>query len=306
MKLLTLISTLAILSSCSSSKNENLKTAATCPIDNNPPTKVWETKGFMGPESVVYDSKTRSYFVSNVTGGPVDKDGTGFISKLNSKGNIKKLKWIKGKSVHAPKGMRIRNGQLWYSDIDKLVSVNISRRKITNSITVPGAKFLNDVDYSKTNSSIYVTDMFTNKIHAIQKSPNEKVYINRSDLEFPNGVVVRNGEVVIASWGPGLDTTNFKTEMHGKLLSINEKTKAISNWTDLRIGNLDGVEFLDDDTIITSDWMAGKVYKVTKAGKCTTLLSGFKGSADLTYISSKKLLVIPLMLENKVVAYKLK
>ena len=79
----------------------------------------------------------------------------------------------------------------------------------------------------------------------------------------------------------------------------------MKDWTNLRIGNLDGIEFVDNNTVIVSDWKAGKVFKVKKSGTCTTLLSGFKGSADLTYIPSKNIIVIPLMLENKVVAYKL-
>ena len=305
MKYLILVSILSILSSCSSSKNDNLQTSEICPMDTNQPTKIWETAGFSGPESIVYDSRSNSYYVSNVNGGPIDKDGTGFISKLSTKGSITNLKWIQGKTVHAPKGMRVRNGQLWYTDIDKVISVNILMSKVTKSVQIPGSKFLNDIDFSNRDSSVYVTDMFTNKIHVINKSSKPEVFIHSSELEYPNGIIINKDELVVSSWGPDLNKSNFKTSKSGKLLSINKNTKVISNWNDLRIGNLDGVEFLNNDTIITSDWMAGKVFKVSKTGSCTTLLSGFKGSADLTYIPSKKLLIIPLMLENKVVAYKL-
>jgi hypothetical protein len=308
MNFLTLaaLSSTIIFSSCSNiSKNSSANNSnMLCPIDTNIPTKLWETGGFSGPESVVYDHRTKKYFVSNVAGGPLDKDKNGWISSLNNDGSISKLKWLKSSKIHAPKGMRIKKNNLWFSDIDQVVSVSIPRRRIVKRISIDGSKFLNDVDYSIKTGSIYVTDMFTNKIHVVSKSSSHATYLESKELENPNGIAIRANEMVVASWGPGIKD-DFSTEKPGKILSINLKSKVVSNWTDLRLGNLDGIEFVDKNTIIVSDWKAGKVFKVKKSGTCTTLLTGFKGSADLTYIPSKNIIVIPLMLENKVVAYKL-
>jgi hypothetical protein len=44
---------------------------------------VWEATGLMGPESAVYNATSKILYVSNVNGGPMDRDGNGFISKLS-------------------------------------------------------------------------------------------------------------------------------------------------------------------------------------------------------------------------------
>ena len=50
---------------------------------------VWETeKIFELPESVVYDSTNDVLYVSNITDHPFKKDGTGYISKMSTDGNI--------------------------------------------------------------------------------------------------------------------------------------------------------------------------------------------------------------------------
>ena len=303
MKRHTIILAIALISISACSSNQIAKNGELCPLDSKVPTILWETKGFQGPESVVYDHRRKKYYVSNVSGNPTGKDGNGWISRLNSDGSINKKMWMKNK-LNAPKGMRIKKNTLWISDIDKMRAINIPLKKTVKRIKIDDSKFLNDVDYSGKTGSVYVTDMFTNKIHVISNTSSVASFMNSDLLESPNGIAIRGNEMIIASWGPGIKD-DFSTEKLGKLLSINLKTKEISNWTDLRIGNLDGVEFIDKNTIIVSDWKAGKIFKVKKSGSCTTLLSGFKGSADLTYIPSKNIIVIPLMLENKVVAYKL-
>lgn len=277
------------------------------------PVKLWETTGFSAPESVVYDAKTKQFYVSNLQGGGTLKDGDGWISRLDKNGKILQLKWATGKNAiakdlaaafNAPKGMRIRNNQLWVTDIDQVLALQLTTGKVSNRIKIPGALFLNDIVFSKVSSAIYVSDMFTNKIHILKKSPAHSVFFEGEKLESPNGLVGSNDGLLVAAWGPGLKK-DFSTKKMGKILIINEKNKTIKDWAEPRIGNLDGIELMDAKTVIVSDWVAGKIFKVEQNGTCTMLLSGFKGSADLTYLREDKILVVPLMLENKVVAYKL-
>ena len=47
------------------------------------PTKLWEASGFQNPESALPDVAGGILYVSNVAGGPGDKDGNGFISKVS-------------------------------------------------------------------------------------------------------------------------------------------------------------------------------------------------------------------------------
>src|SRR5690349_877932 len=52
--------------------------------------------GFSTPESVFHDTEADIYYVTNINGGPGDKDDNGFISKLSPDGTIAELKWIDG------------------------------------------------------------------------------------------------------------------------------------------------------------------------------------------------------------------
>lgn len=297
---------LLILASCSyfnKSKQETNGKSCQLVAASEAPKLLWSTSDSLsGPESVVYDQKTQSFYVSNVAGSPLGKDGKGWISKLAKSGKMLKPQWVSG--LNAPKGMRIRDGYIWLSDIDEVKSIHIAKKRVSSKISIPNSKFLNDVIHSPNSSAIYVSDMFTNTIHSIQKSPTNKVFINDNKLENPNGLIVSNGNILIASWGPGMKG-DFSTDAGGKIMSLNEKTKKISVWADIRVGNLDGIEMIDDETALVSDWMAGKVFKVTKSGECKTLLTGFKGSADFAYLPKEKIIVIPLMLEDKVEAYQL-
>jgi len=291
------------LSSCASKKDvSSAKTEfLSCPkVDAaKAPQLLWSTAGFSAPESVVFDDKSKSYYVSNVVGSPTEKDGQGWITKVSSAGKISKKKWAK--NLNAPKGLKIRGPLLWATDIDQVRAFYLSSAKQSVLINVPEAKFLNDV--AATNEAIYVSDMMTGKVHAFRKSPSQSVVVDKG-LESPNGLVVAGNTMLVANWGAPIEA-DFSTKIPGRILEIDLGTAAVSPWTKKPIGNLDGIEFDGPDAVIASDWMAGKVLRITKSGDCITLLEGFSGAADLTYIPATRTLVVPLMGEDKVNAYKI-
>lgn len=53
-----------------------------------------------------------------------------------------------------------------------------------------------------------------------------------------------------------------------------------------------------------SDWMAGKLFLIKPSGDAVELLKLEQGSADLTYLKDKKLLIIPMMSGNRLIAYR--
>ena len=60
------------------------------------------------PESALHDPEADVYLVSNINGGPCDRDDNGFISRVSPDGQVLDLKWIDGAdpgvTLHAPKG----------------------------------------------------------------------------------------------------------------------------------------------------------------------------------------------------------
>src|SRR5262245_57947824 len=53
-------------------------TTTVTPAAATTPQKIATAEGFSTPESVVYDSDQRVWFVSNINGSPSAKDGNGF------------------------------------------------------------------------------------------------------------------------------------------------------------------------------------------------------------------------------------
>ena len=69
-------------------------------------------------------------------------------------------------------------------------------------------------------------------------------------------------------------------------------------------GNLDGVEANPAGGYFATDWMSGGLLKVSPDGKAETILDLDQGSADLEVIPDQNLVVIPMMMNGSVAAYK--
>src|SRR5262245_60480531 len=98
--------------------------AAVGSIHASAPELVWETPGFIGPESVVYDAARREYYVSNMgTHGSGQTPGDGFISRVGADGKLLELKWVTG--FDNPKGLALANGHLFVGDDNDLVEIDV-------------------------------------------------------------------------------------------------------------------------------------------------------------------------------------
>jgi hypothetical protein len=56
---------------------------------------------------------------------------------------------------------------------------------------------------------------------------------------------------------------------------------------------------------LVTDWAAGALYRIDAKGKAERLIDLNQGSADLTYLPAKKMVLIPMMLDNSLAAYAL-
>lgn len=260
---------------------------------------LWETDGLNNPESVVYDGKSRTIYVSNVNGQASEKDGNGYISRLSPDGKVLDKEWIKG--LNAPKGLALSGGKLYTADIDTLVEINIAKAAITNRYQVADAKFFNDVAAAP-NGDIYVSDMSMNRIHLLHDG-KFSIWLETPDLLNPNGVLVQGKNLIVGAWGVMTDGSN--TKIPGHLLKISLQDKSIQNIGDgLPVGNLDGVEPYKDNGYLVTDWMAGKLMHITTSGEVTGLLKLEQGTADLAFIPEMDLVLLPMMNSNKLIAYK--
>jgi DNA-binding beta-propeller fold protein YncE len=268
--------------------------------------KVWETPDDLkNPESVLYALKQDILFVSNIDGKPDQKDQKGFISKVSpSNGSIIELNWITG--LNAPKGMVIyNNNKLYVSDITDLVEIDIANGKIIKRLNVPGSAFLNDVA-SDNQGNIYVSDTGTNTIYKLDTNLKDntslQVWLQNPELNGPNGLHFDNNKnklIVVSKSGAGMKVVDLENKTISSLGKEGRTTP---------VGGLDGIE--SDATerhYYVTDNPAGKVYTVNADGTGYGTLIDLQrqGTADLEFIPGQNMIVIPIMQDNKLAAYKL-
>jgi len=264
------------------------------PAGKTVPANGWEaTDGISAPESAYFDDETGYIYVSNVIGQPDQKDGKGTITKLSREGKVLESAWISG--LNAPKGMRSRKGMLWVSDIDAVVSINPKAGIIMSTIQVPGAKFLNDVAVDA-EGTVYVSDTVGGKIFRIADGKVE-TFAEGAELESPNGLLIHDGKLFVASWGSGL-AADWSTKTLGRIYYFDLKTKQRAPFLTKPLGNLDGLEADGKGGFYVSDWKAGKVFTVSAKGETKQIFGGFKGAADIGFDPINGTLIVPRMGEN--------
>lgn len=266
--------------------------------------KDWELVGFENPESVVLDNEISMLYVSNVNGESTDKDGNGYISKVNLDGEIIQQKWITG--LNAPKGLVLYKCKLYVTDIDEIVEIDIETGAVLK-FKAEGATFLNDITIDR-RGNVYASNTFGfSGIYKLPKKGKRKVemWLKDEDLNMPNGLFVSKNKLFISSWGKDMDPATYETTTNGSLMSVDLKTKVIETLTP-PVGNLDGLSETLHGFLLT-DWLSGKLLYYANSTKTTTeILDLPKGSADSYFDKNTKALFVPLMLDNKLLKYHFK
>jgi len=252
--------------------------------------KVWSSsEGFNIPESSHYNSADKLIYVSNVVGKPSAKDGAGYISTLNLKGEMIEKEWFVG--LNAPKGIACTKTKLYVTDIDRVVEIDLKTAKIVKSYKNSKSRSLNDVAVAS-NGRVYVSDSNGNCIFYVGNDSLE-VFLESNQLAKMNGIIANADLLYLGS------NDNF--------ISINQKTKVIKVLAE-KVGYLDGIERIAPNLFVASDWKG--TVKLIEVGKGVEKLldtSALKiNAADLGYIPTLKLFLVPTFSDNKINAYKLK
>jgi len=257
-----------------------------CMPKNMVPLKIWETDAVLQvPESVMYDGMNNILYVSNINGKPLEKNGSGFISRVSLDGKVLEKQWMTG--FDAPKGMGIFKGMLFISDINRVHQIDIINKKRMAAVTAPGALFLNDIAIDK-QGTVYVSDMETSKIYRLRDGKiNEWV-----TLDYPNANgMLMVGDGVLVGTAAGIVALDLQTGKSKLLVSHDNK--------------IDGLKYIEKGTYIVSNW-AGRTELI---GKRKILLLDTTAekiqAADFEYIHEKRLLLIPTFFHNTITAYRL-
>ena len=257
------------------------------------------TEGVDTPESVYVDTASGSIFVSIIAGQPGDRDGNGRIMKLGPDGAVVSASWVTG--LNAPKGLRSHNGTLWTADIDEVIGIDIAKGAISSRVKIDGAQFLNDVAVGD-DGTVYVSDMLASKIYAV-KDGKASVFAEGDAMEYPNGLLVEGDRLIVGGWGK--PEADFSTKVPGHLFAVNLATKAKTLITPMPLGNIDAVEADGRGGYIVTDFPKGQLIQVMKSGEAHVLAQYMAGTADLAFVPTGNIAIVPHMMENKITAYDL-
>jgi len=262
--------------------------------------------GFMTPESVLADTVADVYLVSNINGGPLEKDDNGFISRLNPDGTVAQLKWIDGENtnltLHAPKGMAIRGDTLFVADINCIRLFNRVTGESVDGECIEGATFLNDLALDD-QGSVYVTDTGMRAGGAgFEPSGTDGIYrypfkpglagatIAKSpDLGGPNGIAVSTRGIFVVTFGSG-EILRYTV--------AGEKTVVVPSRPQWQ---LDGIVFANDGSFLFTSWGDSAVYHVSSSGTMSKAVQHLDSPADLGYDPKRNRVMIPLFSRNEVV-----
>ena len=290
--------TFLFLTSCSNSQsNEETPPTADSTIMKNVTeeieikiTQKWATDPiFKTPESVCYDLEREVLYVANLNMNPREYDNNGSISKLSLNGEVIELDWITG--ISSPKGMGVYNDKLYVADVKDIVEIDINSGEILNKYNLPDAGMLNDITIDD-EGTVYFTDSDVNEVYTLVDG---EITVFDSNLKGPNGVYIENDRLLLASMGSS-DVVSFNLESKTKEILVEN------------IGAGDGlVPTHKEGYYLVSDW-SGEVFLITPENKTESLINTKAdtiSSADIEFVKSEQLLLVPTFFNNRVVAYTL-
>ncbi len=175
---------------------------------------LWRLEGLDEPESVIADGHG-GYIVSNISGEAAERNGQGYLARVSADGALVDRHWVTG--LNAPKGMAIRDGHLFVSDIDHLVEIDLASGDVIAEHAMPGARFLNDV--AVMGDLVLVSDSAGSRIFALDAG-KASVWLEDARLAGINGLLVEDSRLlvttmtagdVLAVTGPEQTITRFLT-----------------------------------------------------------------------------------------------
>lgn len=266
------------------------------------PELLWESSGFIAPESVVHDAGRGELFVSNMgTHGADAEPGDGFISRVSADdGRILELKWVTG--LENPKGLALANGRLYVGDDRELVVIDLAAGRITaRHAPADGPGQFNDCT-ADPEGRVYVCSGRLGTVFRLSGNTFEPwVKLDTSVTGGINGLRAERDRLLLGGWsvrGPD------GTEQLGHLSTISFADRSIGRLGTQPICHIDGIEPDGHGGYTVTDWLTGDVLHVSADGEPRPLMKLARGTADHEYIEDAAVLLIPLMNDNVLRAYR--
>ena len=243
--------------------------------------KLWESDSvtLKNPESVLYDSKSNSLYVSSMNAGT--------IVRMDLNGKVIQKDWVTG--LTSNKGSALFNGLFYTAETAAVAIIDVDKATIVKRIPVDSAVMLNDVAIDS-KGIVYVTDTRAGKVYRIER---DKPALYLENLPGANGLLTVGTDLYVAT------ATSF--------LKV-DAAKVTTTIADGFESGLDGIVMIAPNEFIISNYR-GILYHVNSNGTKQVLLDTRANrimSNDIGYDSKTKTLYAPSFGTNRVIAYKVK
>lgn len=265
------------------------------------PSLLWESDGFIGPESVVRDQARNQLLVSNMgTYGKAPTAGDGFISRVSTEGKMLEAQWVKG--LEDPKGLSIVGDRLYVGDVDALVEIDLVKGTIlARYAPQDGRGDFNDCTADPAGN-VYVCSgrlMTVFRLHNGVFAPWVK--LDPKQTGGLNGLLAEKDRLLLGGWS---SKDENGTEQLGHISTVDFQTLKVARLGTKPVCHIDGLEPDGHGGYTATDWVTGDVLHLSAEGESTRLMQLPQGSADHTYLRDVGVLVIPLMKDNVLRAYR--
>lgn len=301
--------TVAIVSACGGEKAADTAADSTrvATRDPNSPIAVVD-QGLSTPESVLWDGMRNVWYISNINGGPQEKDDNGYIVRVGPDGQKSdSMPFINGADddimLHAPKGMAILGDTLWVADIDALRGFDLVSGTQVASVDLQSrrATFLNDVTVGP-DGTIYITDTGVTFDAAgnARHTGASRVFSLRGRTVSEAVVLPRESGANGISWDPAREAFVIASFATPDVFTWKPGSKtAIA--AGKGPGGGDGIIVLADGRVVISSWADSSLTVVGMDGAApATLRKGLPSPADIGYDAARHVMAVPLFTGNRV------
>jgi sugar lactone lactonase YvrE len=274
--------------------------------------RVASIAGFRAPESVKYDPDQDVWFVSNIVGFGSEKDGRGYIVRINAAHldsmSVFAISGVNGVRLDAPKGMAIQGDTLWVTDIDVLRGFNRRTGAPVGTIDLraQNVTLLNDVALGP-DGTLRVTDsgiLMTEK--GILRPGGDKIFAvgpGRRVTEVQSGAAL--GEPNGITWDSAgkrwivVGFRRFNARVNAYPPDFSRATEVSTSG-----GEFDGVEVLPSGAIVYTSWTDSSLHVVE--GRTDRQLVRFVPEpADIGYDTKRGIIAVPLGMMDHVEFFQL-
>lgn len=249
------------------------------------------------PESVVYNPEEEVFYITNIVGEVSAKDGNGYITKVAHDGSLVEAKWVD--NLDAPKGIAFYEGTIYVADNDVVVEIDAEEGAVTERYPAEGAEFLNDVTVDE-EGNVYISDSGTNGVYRLVNGQLE-LWLQGDQIKAPNGVFAEEDYLIVAACT--FDVEDAGSKRHFQYVSYDGKEIEIPQ-NNSPMGNIDGIKPDGNGGYFITEWGPGTLSHYSPEQGVTQLSEMGQGAADNEYVIDDQLLVVPVMMSDKLVAFK--